>query len=141
MGACSRLHRTQAAAVAAGAVPSRAGFFSGRLQSRFGYDVNPTGTLNLLPNAGLPDSETTFIARLSDAGYRTALIGKWHLGATPAKHPLSRGHNRPAKLYHLADDASEANDLAASHPDVLQQLAAAWENVNREMAPPIELAR
>ncbi len=71
--------------------PSRAGFFTGRYQSRFGYDINPTGQRNLLPQAGLPDGETTFVQRLAAAGYKTGLVGKWHLGANKAKHPLRRG--------------------------------------------------
>ena len=71
--------------------PSRAGIFTGRYQSRFGYDMNPTGKRNLLPQAGLPQSETTFIRQLSDAGYRTGLVGKWHLGGIPSKHPTRRG--------------------------------------------------
>ncbi|WP_419189860.1 sulfatase-like hydrolase/transferase [Stieleria marina] len=71
--------------------PSRAGLMTGRIQSRFGYDMNPTGQRNLLPIAGLPLSETTFVQRLSDAGYHTGLVGKWHLGSTPDKHPLARG--------------------------------------------------
>ncbi len=70
---------------------SRAGLFSGRYQSRFGYDINPTGKRNLHPEAGLPESETTFVKRLSQAGYATGLIGKWHLGTVPSKHPLQRG--------------------------------------------------
>ena len=64
---------------------------TGRYQSRFGYDINPTGERNLLPQAGLPASEHTFVNQLSDAGYVTGLIGKWHLGASAAKHPLNRG--------------------------------------------------
>ena len=71
--------------------PSRAGLMTGRYQSRFGYDINPTGPRNLHPNAGLPAAETTFVKRLADAGYATGLVGKWHLGGTPAKHPLQRG--------------------------------------------------
>jgi arylsulfatase B len=71
--------------------PSRAGIMTGRYQSRFGYDINPTGPRNLLPGAGLPTSETTFVTRLHDAGYATGLVGKWHLGATPPMHPLRRG--------------------------------------------------
>ncbi|KAA5547052.1 sulfatase-like hydrolase/transferase [Roseiconus nitratireducens] len=74
--------------------PSRAGLMTGRYQSRFGYDINPTGKRNLLPGAGLPLSETTFVKKLDDAGYQTALIGKWHLGATEPMHPLSRGFDR-----------------------------------------------
>ncbi|MEL6108693.1 MAG: sulfatase-like hydrolase/transferase [Planctomycetota bacterium] len=71
--------------------PSRAGLVTGRYQGRFGYDANPTGKRNLLPTSGLPNSEQTFVQSLRDAGYRTGLVGKWHLGGTPAKHPLKRG--------------------------------------------------
>ncbi len=71
--------------------PSRAGFFTARYQSRFGYDINPTGKRNLLPEAGLPESETTFVQKLAQAKYRTGLIGKWHLGAVKERHPLRRG--------------------------------------------------
>lgn len=71
--------------------PSRAGLMTGRYQSRFGYDMNPTGKRNHYPEAGLPESEVTFVQRMSDAGYATALIGKWHLGSTESKRPLRRG--------------------------------------------------
>jgi arylsulfatase B len=71
--------------------PSRAAIMTGRYQARFGYDFNPTGKKNLLPEAGLPEQEATFAKRMSEAGYATGLIGKWHLGASPAKHPLRRG--------------------------------------------------
>ena len=71
--------------------PSRAGMMTGRYQSRFGYDINPTGKRNLLANAGLPESETTFVQQMADAKYATGLVGKWHLGASPSKHPLERG--------------------------------------------------
>ena len=71
--------------------PSRAGILTGRYQSRFGYDANPTGKRNLLPTSGLPDSEQTFVQTLRDAGYHTGLVGKWHLGGVPSKHPLKRG--------------------------------------------------
>lgn len=71
--------------------PSRAGIFTGRYQSRFGCDANPTGKKNLLPDAGLPESETTFVTRLSQSGYATGLVGKWHLGTSEGKRPTKRG--------------------------------------------------
>jgi arylsulfatase B len=71
--------------------PSRAGLMTGRYQTRFGHELNATGKQNLLPNVGLPESETTLGARLKAAGYRTAIIGKWHLGGTAKYHPLNRG--------------------------------------------------
>lgn len=70
---------------------SRAGLMTGRYQSRFGYDINPTGRRNLHPEAGLPESETTFVKQLADAGYATGLVGKWHLGTADRKHPTARG--------------------------------------------------
>lgn len=71
--------------------PSRAGLMTGRFQPRFGYDMNPTGSLNLMDETGLPLSQTTFVQTLADAGYQTSLVGKWHLGATAAKLPQKRG--------------------------------------------------
>jgi arylsulfatase A-like enzyme len=73
---------------------SRAGFFTGKYQSRFGYEMNPTGRRNLYPEAGLPVDQTTFVRRLSEAGYATCLAGKWHLGTIPAKQPTARGFDR-----------------------------------------------
>lgn len=64
---------------------------SGRYQARFGYDDNPTGARNELPNAGLPSNIKTVAERLQNAGYATALIGKWHLGGAAKFHPLRRG--------------------------------------------------
>lgn len=85
------LRCTQGYVTASYCSPSRAGILTGRYQSRFGYDINPTGERNLLPGAGLPTSETTFVSRLQDAGYQTGLVGKWHLGASEVMHPLRRG--------------------------------------------------
>ena len=66
--------------------PTRAGLLTGRYQTRFGHEFNPGGN-----NAGLPLTETTLADHLKGAGYVTGLVGKWHLGSEPAKHPLKRG--------------------------------------------------
>ncbi len=52
-------------------VPSRAGIISGRHQNAFGLDENPMGPLS--------HDEYTIAERLSDAGYVTGMVGKWHL--------------------------------------------------------------
>lgn len=70
---------------------SRAGLMTGRYQTRFGYEFNPTGAFNEDPDAGLPPSEKTLADHLHDAGYATGLIGKWHLGGTAKYHPYRRG--------------------------------------------------
>jgi len=66
--------------------PTRAALLTGRAQTRFGHEFNPSG-----PRSGLPTTESTLADRLRSSGYRTALIGKWHLGSAPEYHPLKRG--------------------------------------------------
>lgn len=70
--------------------PSRAGLITGRYQARFGMDEN-LAYAPFDPQHGLPVKEKTFAAQLKEAGYRTALVGKWHLGAAEPFHPLNRG--------------------------------------------------
>ena len=71
--------------------PSRAGFLSGRIPTRFGYENNPIGHRNENPAIGFPASETTLAETMQDAGYTTGLLGKWHLGGTAAYHPFRHG--------------------------------------------------
>lgn len=71
--------------------PSRAGFLSGRIPTRFGYENNPIGHRNEDPAIGFPTSETTLAETMQDAGYTTGLLGKWHLGGTAAYHPFRHG--------------------------------------------------
>jgi arylsulfatase A-like enzyme len=69
--------------------PSRAGFLTGRYQTRFGHEFNPhQGDETRL---GLPLDQRTIADRLRAAGYATGLIGKWHQGFSAAHHPQSRG--------------------------------------------------
>ena len=73
--------------------PSRAGLMTGRYQSRFGYEYNPSFNFQSGPEAGLglPVTETTLADVLQGAGYATGLVGKWHLGVHEQYHPLNRG--------------------------------------------------
>ena len=71
--------------------PSRAGLLTGRLQTRFGHELNPVGARNELAAAGLPVGVRTLADALRGEGYATALLGKWHLGGHPTAHPLRRG--------------------------------------------------
>ena len=41
---------------------------------------------------GLPPAHPTLPSLLKDAGYRTALMGKWHLGYPPHFSPLKSGY-------------------------------------------------
>lgn len=66
--------------------PSRASLLTGRYQQRFGHEFLPSK-----PDSGLPVSETTLADTLGQAGYLTAMVGKWHLGSAPQFHPTRRG--------------------------------------------------
>jgi arylsulfatase A-like enzyme len=70
--------------------PTRAGLMTGKYQQRFGHEFNVPGG-PAAAESGLPLTETTIADRLKAAGYRTALFGKWHLGAGEKFHPQSRG--------------------------------------------------
>lgn len=69
--------------------PSRAGFLTGKAATRFGHEFNPH--VGDEAKLGLPLDQRTIANVMHDAGYATALIGKWHQGFDAAHHPLSRG--------------------------------------------------
>jgi len=79
--------------------PSRAGFMTGRHAPRAGLPnvVFPTGSnkavLNILAgeNVRLPAEEITIADLLKAAGYRTGMIGKWHMGDREPSIPNSFG--------------------------------------------------
>ncbi|MEO3404635.1 sulfatase [Mucilaginibacter sp. CAU 1740] len=68
--------------------PSRASLLTGRYASRMNlpYPIGPGSSL------GIPDQEVTIAEMLKQAGYKTAMIGKWHLGDHAAyNHPMAQG--------------------------------------------------
>ena len=99
--------------------PSRAALMSGRYATRFGFEFTPTPN-NMIPtiqtitesverplappsfanefaaeieyaDMGLPLSEVTLANVLSERGYHTMHIGKWHLGRSAGFAPHERG--------------------------------------------------
>ena len=69
--------------------PSRAALMTGRYPMRYGLQ-----TLVIFPNHryGLPTDERTLPQALKEAGYQTAMVGKWHLGHADKKYwPNNRG--------------------------------------------------
>ena len=72
--------------------PSRAGLMTGRYPHRFGY-VNYTGLPVQMEqhDVGVPTDERLMGQPFQEAGYRTGIVGKWHLGVNPRFRPLQRG--------------------------------------------------
>ena len=110
---------TQGYAGNATCAPSRAAIMTGRYATRFGFEFTPApvaferlvGTFSNDqqirkpvfheervaewpddPNKlGVPAEEVTIAELLKTRGYRTLLLGKWHLGGTPTSRPQSQG--------------------------------------------------
>ncbi|GAB5562638.1 MAG: arylsulfatase [Synoicihabitans sp.] len=74
--------------------PTRASFMTGRYPMRMGLQcgvIRPWAT----ETHALPLDEQTLPEELKKVGYRTAVVGKWHLGhATPDYLPLQRGFDQ-----------------------------------------------
>ena len=85
------LDRYYAAPVCA---PTRAGIMTGRYYLRTGlYNTRFGGDTLAL-------DEVTVAQLLSQAGYRTGLFGKWHLGKYPGYQPQDRGFDQFFGHYH-----------------------------------------
>jgi len=82
---------TQAYSNSAVCSATRFGLITGRYQYRLrgGLEEPISGT----GNHGLPPEHPTLPSLLRQAGYSTALFGKWHLGYLPAFGPLKSGYD------------------------------------------------
>lgn len=73
--------------VAPWCVPSRSQLMLGRYSVR-----TPLGGTSVGGKGGIPDDEVTLPQSLKMAGYKTGMIGKWHLGYENAKYlPTGKG--------------------------------------------------
>jgi arylsulfatase A-like enzyme len=75
--------------------PTRFGLMTARYQYRLrGAAEEPINSkARASTTLGLPTTHPTLPSLLKEQGYRTALIGKWHLGYPPAFGPLRSGYD------------------------------------------------
>ena len=67
-------------ALLTGRLPNRTGLYGKRIRVMFPDDPN-----------SMPSGEVTLAEALGEAGYATAILGKWHLGDDPAAYPTRHG--------------------------------------------------
>jgi Arylsulfatase A and related enzymes len=77
--------------------PTRAALLTGRYPIRYGLQV---GVVRPHARYGIPAEERTLPEALREAGYRTAMVGKWHLGHSRREDlPTSQGFEHHYGLY------------------------------------------
>src|SRR5215471_17515780 len=94
--------------------PSRAALMTGRYPARVGV---PAG-LQPEDTYGLPTTEMTMGELLKRHGYRTACIGKWHLGDVPQLLPSNRGFD---EYYGIPYSNDQVPSILLQNAQVVEQ--------------------
>ena len=95
---------------AATCTPARAALMTGRLGIRTGMQDS---VIHATEPRGVPLDEVFLGEKLQQAGYRTAMVGKWHLGLRGGYTPLKRGFE---KWRHLPGGGSHTGHFSVSQP-------------------------
>jgi arylsulfatase A-like enzyme len=106
--------------------PTRFALMTGRWQHRLrgGADEPIRSSARGDATLGLPPAHPTLPSLLRDAGYATALVGKWHLGFPPHFGPLKSGYEEFFGMlsggmdYHTHRDTAGIHDLYDNETEV-----------------------
>lgn len=66
------------------------------------------GVFSSIAKGGLPENETTFASLLSEVGYSSLAIGKWHVGQQPQFLPTSHGFDEYFGIPYSVDMGNSA---------------------------------
>jgi arylsulfatase A-like enzyme len=96
--------------------PSRSSCMTGRFSIRSGTYAVPYGGAA----EGLTQWEVTIAESLSEAGYATALYGKWHLGSHDGRLPNDQGFDEWYGIPRTTDESTWSSSAGYS-PDIVPQ--------------------
>ncbi|CAF0974112.1 unnamed protein product [Rotaria sordida] len=120
---------TQMYSAASICTPSRAGFLTGRYPIRLGLTSNTNQFRTFYSPAqpgGLPHDETTMAEIAQQLGYRTGLVGKWHIGLgrdgehLPTRHGFHTFFGMPVTNVQTCGNKKVYN-LIGGHGEVLER--------------------
>ncbi|MFM8250614.1 MAG: sulfatase [Planctomycetota bacterium] len=108
--------------------PSRTALLTGRYAIRSGMAHDQFRVLRANSTGHLPLGEITIAELLKTQGYRTGIIGKWHLGVwsnNPAGHPDQHGFDTTFGLPH-SNDMNATSEAPKGAPALAVQKAEWW---------------
>ncbi|MCD0450507.1 arylsulfatase [Actinocorallia sp. API 0066] len=97
-----------------------------RLSERQGKEARPLDGFSFTGPLRDPEAASTHVEQYCEmTGNRSYYRDGWKL--VSLHQPGTSADDAPWELYNVATDPTEAHDVAAEHPDLVKDLAAAWE--------------